>query len=108
MKLGENHSHHAESRNSKCSQTFAKNNKLVHAKRLSIRAVVQNRFIAAHDPPFVIGYEEYVQEAYHPNGLPEYDKAVDFQRPISFLILTIIGNLFRIHVEALRYALNKC
>jgi hypothetical protein len=27
----------------------------------------------------MLEYEDYVQEAYHPNGLPEYDKAVDFQ-----------------------------
>jgi hypothetical protein len=36
-----------------------------------------------------------LQEAYHPNGLPEYDKAVDFERPLSEIILTPSSNLFR-------------
>ena len=48
----------------------------------------------------MLEYEDYVQEAYHPNGLPEYDKAVDFQRLLSFFILTISSNLFRFSCES--------
>jgi hypothetical protein len=85
-----------------CSQTFAKNDKSVHSKCIKSTPWCTTGFISAHKSSFVIGYEEYVQEAYHPNGLPEYDKAVDFQRFISYFILTILGNLFRENYKILK------
>jgi hypothetical protein len=60
-----------------------------------MRRVVQIVFQSGACFMILHAYEDYVQEAYHPNGLPEYDKTVDFQRRISFFILTIISKLFR-------------
>jgi hypothetical protein len=56
---------------------------------------VQNRFQSGAQLTVTLAYEDYVQEAYHPNGLPEYDKAVDFQGTLLEIILTFPSNLFR-------------
>jgi hypothetical protein len=72
-----------------CSQTFAKNDKMVREICIKCASWCKTGSKAEHNAACGPLRMKIMQEAYHPNGLPEYDKAVDFHRLLSEIILTI-------------------